>query len=265
MEVHFFNNFQFDFDEESSLARLAARVPDQRLKCAEPCHFMIDGLNAGSGKDDADLTVARALAAKLGAHIAPGLQVISVRLLLSPPGAPAQPWHLDYGQHFREIRTVFLALTPARSNNCTETLRFGRPEESARVHALARSANGPLAPSLWADERASARAEPLLMERGQVCALRTSHVFHRRSANRSNYTRITFNVDLAWLVECARFIDLDTQRSLACGRIAGREEVDELSEQDVSLEPVTDTEGVHPHHTVEAGLHDAVDRDMCAL
>ena len=44
-------------------------------------------------------------------------------MLLSPPGAPAQPWHLDYAREFSTVDTIFVAATAATADNATEVPR----------------------------------------------------------------------------------------------------------------------------------------------
>jgi len=235
--------FSLEACECVALERLAARALALR-PCHEPTHYMIAGhgvsdeLRANPNEpehgEDVELTVARDLAARLAKHTAPGHEVISIRLLLSPPGAPAQQWHLDYARHFTEVQTAFVAVSQSTADNCTELLDLG--DQCEHIAKLARSTSGPLPESTWRKLCPDAKVRPLEFAQWDVCALRTSHVFHRRGPNKSDFTRITFNVDLACLTESPGFIDVDMQRSLAEDRLCGQEYVDDLEEQDVTLE-----------------------------
>eukprot|EP00930_Biecheleria_cincta_P006508 TRINITY_DN10752_c0_g1_i2.p1 TRINITY_DN10752_c0_g1~~TRINITY_DN10752_c0_g1_i2.p1 ORF type:complete len:119 (-),score=17.00 TRINITY_DN10752_c0_g1_i2:257-613(-) len=105
--------------------------------------------------------------------------------------------------------------------------------ESERIRALARTSKGPLQLS---SSECNTKIAPLLLDQSKVCRIRTSHAFHRRGANTSNYVRVTFNVDVASSAEAPNFKDLDLERALLGNRVCGQDIVDELAEQDVTLE-----------------------------
>jgi hypothetical protein len=205
---------------------------------SEPCHFMISGRGVKEQEEaevPAAVQILRRAALRIGAH---GV-VVSVRVLFSPPNAPPQAFHLDYAKELRSIDTFFVAVTPSTCENCTEILQFAsdETETSVREHALA--SRVPLEPHEWQLPSAAAlRVVPILMRRWDSVVLRTTSAFHRRSANRSGFLRVTFNVDVA--VDDAAgaadgFVCVDTQRSLATGRVCPHSAVDELGEQDVFL------------------------------
>ena len=64
------------------------------------CHWYFGRQPKGSEH----LATLKEFAAKLAVTLTPGMDVISIRVLFSPPGSPAQPFHLDYAQHFSEVR-----------------------------------------------------------------------------------------------------------------------------------------------------------------
>ena len=63
------------------------------------------------------------LSRTLVARFEPDALLLSVRLLVAPPGFAAQGWHLDY-RAFDSLnaQTLFAALTPCTRENCTELL-----------------------------------------------------------------------------------------------------------------------------------------------
>ncbi|CAE7742068.1 PEP4 [Symbiodinium pilosum] len=204
---------------------------------SEPFHYMIWGRNAEGArqpKGSEHLATLKEFAAKLAVTLTPGMDVISIRVLFSPPGSPAQPFHLDYAQHFSEVRTIFISASPSTASNCTEWLDFG--ETNSEIVARARQlVQKGITLELSDLSPHKPAVQSLVLDAGQVCVLRTSHVFHRRGPNRSEFTRITFNVDVAHLPESPEFVDLDTCRSLGQKRICGLDVVDALDEQDICL------------------------------
>lgn len=230
-----------DFDLGESETKHLQTLSDEVLRefpRAGPMHFMIAGMNVEEEHSPSSLIRGRvdmqaltALASRLVRQLAPGLDIISVRMLFSPPGSRAQAWHLDFAKHFSEVKTIFIAVTPSSAANCTEVLDLGN--DSERICARARASKGPF--QLPAYE-CKARIAPLLLDQWKVCQLRTSHAFHRRGANTSDYVRVTFNVDVASGAEAPNFKDLDLERALLGTRVIGQDIIDELEEQDVTLE-----------------------------
>mmetsp|Transcript_10962 Transcript_10962/g.20642 ORF Transcript_10962/g.20642 Transcript_10962/m.20642 type:complete len:242 (+) Transcript_10962:44-769(+) len=216
-----------------------AEVVDKAMaeNSAAPFHYMISGTNVADVRLKADckqLAVLKDFASSLASTLTPGMDVISVRLLFSPPNSPAQRFHLDYAQHFSEVQTIFISVSPSTSSNCTEWLNFGAAtgEVAQRARELARKSGVLELPQL---SEVRPTVERLVLSAWQTCILRTSHVFHRRGPNRSDFTRITFNVDVAKISESPQFIDLDMRRSLLQHRICGQEVVDDLDEQDICV------------------------------
>lgn len=206
-------------------------------KCVEPMHYMIAGTNVSDARlpsDCSKLDSLRELASDLAAKVAPGMDVISVRLLFSPPGAPAQPFHLDYARHFSQVKTIFVAVSPATASNCTEFLNLG--SRNAELVSRAREATESGLPACDVEEfKRHSCVEQIVLDRWQVCMVNTVNVFHRRGANRSDFIRIAFNIDCAHLSDSPDFVDVDMKRSLAQERVCGLDVVDDLDEQDVSL------------------------------
>lgn len=139
--------------------------------------------------------------------------LLSVRILLSPPGATAQPWHLDYaGPGLEQVRarTVFVALTRASADNCTELLRFRTPSQSAAFERRRAVCNGRIDVT-----KADVRAVPVCMSQFDVTCVDTSRVVHRRGRNTSNFVRMTLNVDYSLetkeSLEEIGFVDDDTE------------------------------------------------------
>jgi len=230
--VQLFDDIEVSEDERSALLRLVDRA--LALNSSQgPAHYMVAGCGVLEDleRGDRDHACACALAKRLAAFIAPGFTVISIRILLSPPGSPAQPWHLDFAQDFSEVRTAFLAISPSSALNSTQILDFG--DDAPRIAEMARTSEGPLPSEAWCDS--VAQVWPITCSPWQLSMLRTSHAFHRRGENKSAFTRITFNVDMARLEESPNFVDLDMQRALNGHRLCSREVVDDLTEQDVCL------------------------------
>jgi len=230
-----------DFDLSQANREALQCVADAVLAsrpCNEPMHYMIAGNNVADSclpNDCSELGLLKALANDLAAKVAPGMDVISVRLLFSPAGAPAQPFHLDFARHFSDVRTLFVAISSATVLNCTEVLNLGSHNAEFVSRARKAAATGSAACKLEDCMDRCIGVEPLLLDRWQVCMLQTSHAFHRRGANCSDFIRITFNVDVACVSESPDFVDVDMQRSLSQHRLCGRDVIDDLDEQDVSL------------------------------
>eukprot|EP00929_Paragymnodinium_shiwhaense_P047218 TRINITY_DN23946_c0_g1_i1.p1 TRINITY_DN23946_c0_g1~~TRINITY_DN23946_c0_g1_i1.p1 ORF type:complete len:226 (-),score=35.98 TRINITY_DN23946_c0_g1_i1:115-792(-) len=147
--VRFLPELRLQPEEQKLLLRLEQKAVASATTRG-PAHFMVSGHGvcdeeSAEALDEAgrrDIEATRALAEHLASIVSPGLDVISVRLLISPPGAPEQPWHLDYARQFREVHTLFVPLTPSTEETCTELLELQKP--SADIAEIARAAHGPL-------------------------------------------------------------------------------------------------------------------------
>eukprot|EP01065_Artemidia_motanka_P052702 TRINITY_DN958_c3_g2_i1.p1 TRINITY_DN958_c3_g2~~TRINITY_DN958_c3_g2_i1.p1 ORF type:complete len:239 (+),score=10.57 TRINITY_DN958_c3_g2_i1:415-1131(+) len=219
--------------DRDSLAQCAQRYVD--VDIGSPHHIMLWGKGVDDGGTGCDADV-WGVVSRLVQKTVPGLDVLSVRLLVSPPGSPAQPWHIDYAQDFRTVWTILLGLTPSTELNCTELLRFGTPGDGVELELLerARKQAAPLRRDDWSSQPHS--IVPLVLEQWEAVVLQTSHCFHRRGPNRTSEFRITLNVDCAPAASAAEWICVDTQRSLNAGRVCPREQVDDLGEQDCYLD-----------------------------
>eukprot|EP01062_Namystynia_karyoxenos_P037118 TRINITY_DN27024_c0_g1_i1.p2 TRINITY_DN27024_c0_g1~~TRINITY_DN27024_c0_g1_i1.p2 ORF type:complete len:257 (+),score=40.26 TRINITY_DN27024_c0_g1_i1:68-772(+) len=210
---------------------LAACAARHAAAASEAFHLMIWGRgvdeDGSAGADGAACAVARRLVAELLPH----LGIVSIRMLYSPPGCPAQQWHLDFAQDFGEVRTIFVGVTSATADNCTELLRFGSGE--ADLVAKARGTGRPLPRAEWSAVPHS--IVPVEMAQWETVVLHTSHCFHRRGANHSGATRVTFNIDCAPVHAAPGWQCVDSMRSLHTGRVCPRAQIDELSEQDCFL------------------------------
>lgn len=229
-------SFNVSCAEQAALQRLTERALLSSGDSKEPMHFMVAGCQVKEPEcSDKDLAAVRALAKRLAVEVAPELDIISVRILISPPGACAQPWHLDFAKHFSEVRTALLSVSRSTSANATELLDLGSPVANEALACRARAAGEPLRPEDWQDLRENATVQPLESAPWELTVLRTSHQLHRRGPNRSDFVRVAFNVDLARLADAPDFVDVDYARSLQKNRIAIAAEIDELDEQDASL------------------------------
>lgn len=167
--------------------------------------------------------------------------LLSVRILLSPPGAPAQLWHLDYagpGYESVKARTVFVALSPATTNNCTEFLRFqsksARDMFERQIHGVGEERGRVGLPA------AAVEVHSVLMHPFDVSWLDTSRTIHRRGPNTSDFVRVTLNVDYSLESEETLrrigFVDDDMRTAQGCPfRTVGPSVVDDLHSEIVVL------------------------------
>jgi len=102
-------------------------------------------------------------------------------LFTSPPGARAGPWHLDYSfeeNPEEEIFSLFVQVTAAAEDNCTEFLYLG--DQQRRVEALSRAQIGtPVDPEEWQRGAVVVRSTG---PAGHAVMSRGDKVFHRRGA-----------------------------------------------------------------------------------
>lgn len=206
----------------------------QSIDRTQPTHCMISGFGAGTLQQDG--TVAGSLgtppllgtrsprlismASTLVAEFCPQgtPTILSIRILSSPPGVPSQQWHLDYsgrGYSRLQTRTVFVGLTPATADNCTEVLLFTHQEEEQTFLQRAYEKTSQevdqdisMGTSNCGKDQVIDRGcrlslagesvrspQPLKMGLLEAVQLVTSRVIHRRSHNASNFTRLTLNID----------------------------------------------------------------------
>ena len=208
------------------LRRIASEVPS-----AEPNHVMLYGHGAPPSlalsvvDTQRLLTLARALVA----HFEPDALLLSVRLLVAPPGFAAQGWHLDY-RAFDSLnaQTLFAALTPCTRENCTELLL---PFDAARLERDV--AEQLLRDRLVVDVAPSDVSErPLLLDEFAVCVVPTSRLPHRRGPTvAAGHTRVVLNVDFTTCspakLAAIGFVD-DDAVSAAEGTFVGKDVVDDL-------------------------------------
>lgn len=247
----------FDLEEQRLLQSLLPQLEDVcRSHSGGASHVMLQGFGVsapqecpalgGNGGFPDPVTAERLLA--IARNQVQALEnrptcLLSVRILLSPPGAPAQSWHLDYagpGYEGVKARTVFVALTPATADNCTEFLHFRSP--SAR-HAFDQKLLGTSSGvrCIGIPEEA-VDVQSVLMDKFDVAWLETSRTIHRRGPNTSAFTRATLNVDYSLETEerlrVIGFVDDDMRTAQACPfQAVGPSVVDDLhSEVVVELE-----------------------------
>ena len=66
--------------------------------------------------------------------------ILSVRLMVSPPGSKAQPWHLDYSGTSANCQSVFVNISKSVKGNCTEYVEFESSEDEVKCIERARAA-----------------------------------------------------------------------------------------------------------------------------
>ena len=207
------------------LRRVASEVPS-----AEPNHVMLFGHGAPPSlplSDDTQRLLA--LSRTLVARFEPDALLLSVRLLVAPPGFAAQGWHLDY-RAFDSLnaQTLFAALTPCTRENCTELLL---PADAAQLERDV--AEQLLRDRLVVDVAPSDVSErPLLLDEFAVCVVPTSRLPHRRGPTvAAGHTRVVLNVDFTTCspakLAAIGFVD-DDAVSAAEGTFVGRDVVDDL-------------------------------------
>eukprot|EP00940_MAST-03C_sp_MAST-3C-sp2_P000284 g284.t1 len=163
-------------------------------------------------------------------------RVLSLRILVTPPNAPSQDWHLDFRANNGDdlqCRTIFVALTDATIDNCTEFF-VTRPSVEDRVekavHARKRDLRG--GPGTLCSPSQRTRSEmnldtksadkhstspivvkvksseivggirSLRMRKNEIVCVNTSRLPHRRGASlASSDTRIVLNVDFTMVPE----------------------------------------------------------------
>lgn len=242
-------------EDHEVLRSLLPRLEEIGRSHAGGSHVMLRGFGVAEAQDQEEerkrdfpdqatvdrlLAIARSQVLRLESR---ATCLLSVRILLSPPGAPAQQWHLDYagpGYEGVKARTLFVALTPSTLDNCTEFLRFR--SLSARKtfeQQLQGAAEGRGCVGL---PKAAVEVQPVRMDQFDVAWLETSRTIHRRGPNTSAFVRVTLNVDYSLESEETLgrigFVDDDMRTAQACPfRTVGPSVVDDLhSEIVVSLE-----------------------------
>ena len=71
---------------------------------------------------------------------ASSIVILSVRLMVSPPGSKAQPWHLDYSGTSANCQSVFVNISKSVKGNCTEYVEFESSEDEVKCIERARAA-----------------------------------------------------------------------------------------------------------------------------
>lgn len=205
-----------------------------------PCHFMLYGHGAENepslpffNKHDCYemVEIAKSVLDSVSPFSQQTATILSLRLLISSPGSCAQQWHLDYAGTNVNAQTVFIALTSCTPENCTEVVAFDRAEDEHRLLSEASRAGAEGRPPdlHLSDFAGCSSVVPITMEPLEVCRIATSHSLHRRSHNRSNFTRIVLNIDYS-TEENLHFtcIDTTTSNENQCQRLVGEDVVDNL-------------------------------------
>ena len=116
---------QLTSDERQLLSSLSSSLL-KALPCDEPCHVMIKGYGVNTYQRSKfiapEIQVAvEDLASKLTSQIENGpTTLLSLRILIAPPGCSAQEWHLDYrASGVEENHTVFVAMSPTSEVHTT--------------------------------------------------------------------------------------------------------------------------------------------------
>lgn len=151
--------------------------------------------------------------------------ILSTRILVAPKDQPGQDWHLDFAREGNLAAcTIFIALTPATNDNCTEYVTFKNIQKKITRTSSSHTVN-------IHEHDVDVRA--LLMRKFDVACLRTSTVPHRRSPTfRSERTRLTLNIDFTLNMKDARkFVDGDWFDSAKSGGIVPKAIVDNLSSE----------------------------------
>eukprot|EP00746_Dinoflagellata_sp_MGD_P044806 gnl/MRDRNA2_/MRDRNA2_209569_c0_seq1.p1 gnl/MRDRNA2_/MRDRNA2_209569_c0~~gnl/MRDRNA2_/MRDRNA2_209569_c0_seq1.p1 ORF type:complete len:293 (+),score=49.16 gnl/MRDRNA2_/MRDRNA2_209569_c0_seq1:95-973(+) len=205
-----------------------------------PCHFMLYGHGA---ENEPNLPffnknhccemveIAKSIIESVCPRSQNAAAILSLRLLISSPGSCAQQWHLDYAGTDVKAQTVFVALTPCTADNCTEVIAFDviEDEHSLLQEATVSGAEG-RPPNLRLSDFAGRHSiVPITMEPLEVCRIATSQTLHRRSRNKSSFTRIVLNIDYS-TEEDFNFtcIDTNTSNENECQRLVGEDVVDQL-------------------------------------
>ena len=225
------------------------------LKLESACHIMIDSIsrrkrdrktsdresweedNVFSTKTrDRLAEFARDLARRFAKRCDMRARVLSLRILVTPPNAPSQDWHLDFRANNGDdlqCRTIFVALTDATIDNCTEFF-VTRPSVEDRVEKAVRARKRDLrgGPGTLCSPSQRTRSEmnldtksadkhstspivvkvksseivsgvrSLRMRRNEIVCVNTSRLPHRRGASlASSDTRIVLNVDFTMVPE----------------------------------------------------------------
>ena len=77
---------------------------------------------------------------------------------------------------------------------------------------------------------------PLVGEKNAVFHAETCRKFHRRSANRSDFTRVTLGIDYSLEKKAAEsFVCIDTKHSMASGGVCGKDIIDSLDDYDLRI------------------------------
>ena len=136
---------------------VAGREFEDRLfsSKSEPYHLMLYGLNAES---EASSSVSHCISSEKWKYLsellvqyvrvkmgfeesnASSIVILSVRLMVSPPGSKAQPWHLDYSGTSANCQSVFVNISKSVKGNCTEYIEFESSEDEAKCIERARAA-----------------------------------------------------------------------------------------------------------------------------
>ena len=226
--------------EHELLQRVAAALIARDLD--GPSHVMLYGHGAPavlpSTVSAGDAQRLLTLAGSLVAGFEPHALLLSVRLLVAPPGYEPQGWHLDYRAFdCLATQTVFAALTPCTAENCTELLMPTDEGAAARLDAaVAEELLRAPADGAGLMVQVSPRQvvlQPLLLERFGVCCVPTGRLPHRRGPTlAAAHTRVVLNVDFTTCspakLHAIDFVDDDAFEAASSGGIVGRAVVDDL-------------------------------------
>ena len=143
-------------------------------------HVVLFDINNPHLQNQAAQALGRGL---LREHLGPDATLVSVRILITKPRAPAQAWHLDYTSPLSG--NLFITLTEATLDNTTETIEFMGP---CAMEALLG------APDEVAICDYPHRVKKHVSPEGMLLHLRPG-TLHRRGENRSDFTRETLAID----------------------------------------------------------------------
>lgn len=185
----------------------------------EPCHIMVYGLNTESPQDicyDYLCKMARRLMEENVCFLGISHDIISIRLLVTPPSSPPQAFHLDYAQEFQRVETMLVSLTKSTEENCTEILEWADEDERQLVEKVVReeAQDGQAAQSRsaglsWKKLEALGvgppKVRPIVTRPGDVVMMRTSSHLHRRGPALAHcgFCRLTLNIDMVPRAELA--------------------------------------------------------------
>ena len=203
--------------------------------------------------------------------------ILSVRLMVSPPKSPAQSWHLDYAGTSAKCRSVFVNVSKSTFDNCTEHIEFlnsddeidcinkskmyfaKRRTEEVNLddrEVLENSKQGepeveaedssPVSPCLKSEIDLQSlpsisdyehKIGPLIGDEFSIFHALTCQKFHRRSENRSDFTRITLGIDYSLEESSAEnFVCIDTKYSIGKGdSVVGKDIIDSLDDYDLRI------------------------------